>query len=277
LKIKYNNYRRGFVLGDRLCRFAAEHVDSFLFQIAETYSDLITAFNLVYHEYLARGYCQPKPSEIHYTHFCILPDSRTFLLTDKKSGQIRGTASLVLDSSSGLPMESLFGPRLSDLRKENRRLAEVTLLCMASKSQLNETHANRNKLSSIFTFFKHVFNYALTLNVSDLVIVVNPRHVSIYQYLTFEPLGDIYPYPDACGNPAQLMHLDLIRFCNPQFRRRLVQKFFLEQPFSYDSDIKPAHWNFETVEKLLLLSDLLAPEWRFILETYLKSPHRIFA
>lgn len=260
------------LLADRLHRSASRRFLPYEFRIAQTLEDLLDAYYLVYREYAARGYCKEKPSEIHYTYFCMLPESRTFLLRKKKSRRISGTASLILDSPFGLPMETLFDRQLRRIRKEGRRLAEVTLLTLSSKISDDEIFPvkNKNKLLNVFNFFRVLFQYARSSGVTDLVIAVNPKHESIYQYLTFKSLGAIRAYPEACGNPARAMHLDLIRFCHPKFRNREVQKYFFGGSV-HDFKTRPAHWDFENIEKLFLIAPPLASEPLSILETYLQS------
>jgi len=256
-----------------LFKFALEHPNLFDFQIAQTFEEVLNAYHLVYQEYLACGYSQPKRSQIHYTYFCLLPDSRTFLLLEKENRQILGTVSLILDSSCGLPIESLFDRELHSVRKEGRRLAEVTLLSIPTATNEDEIFQAKNvgKFLAVFSFFRALFQYARNSGVTDLVIAVNPRHEAIYKYLTFESIGPVRAYPEACGNPARPMHLDMVQFCNPKFQNDAIQKYFLAESELPDSHSRPAHWNSETVAKLFLIAPSLREDLRSIFETYLMS------
>src|SRR3990167_9480963 len=176
--------------GDRLFRFALENPSPFDFRISENFRELVSAYHLVYLEYFFRGYCKPKRSQVHYTYFCVLPESRTFLLIHRKRCQISGTVSLVKDSPCGLPMESLFDYELCSLRREERCLAEVTLLAIPETVSDHQIFQARNmdKLLTVFSFFRVLLQYALNSGITDLVIAVHPKHELIYRYLTFKPI-----------------------------------------------------------------------------------------
>ena len=65
-----------------------------------------------YKSYLVRRYCSPNERQLYYSHFCLLPTSRTFVLKDK--GKILGTITLIVDTPSGLPIDSIFAEELTN-------------------------------------------------------------------------------------------------------------------------------------------------------------------
>lgn len=264
---------RNIALGDRLSGLVLKEPQAFDFQIAQKYEQLLSAYRLVYREYSARGYCKPKNAQIHYTYFCALPESRTFLLVEKNKGRISGTVSLIPDTPCGLPMESLFDRELRRVRKEGRRLAEVTLLTVSAEYSAVKTGLPKSidRFLTILAFFRMLFQYARRTGITDLVITVSPKHESIYRYLTFDSLGEIRPYPGACGTRARPMHLDMVKFCDPELKDRPVQKYFLSESNLQNFDARPAHWDFKTVEKLFQFARPLEREATAILESYLKS------
>jgi len=175
----------------------------------KTLGDVESAYRLVYKEYLARGYCTQNPSQMHYNFYCILPDSRTFVI--EKSGVIVGTVSLFCDSPCGLPLESLYPTEVAKFRVEGRRLAEVGLLALDSRIfhrncfSLTEVR----KMSALFRLFKLLLDYSCSSNVTDLLIAVHPKHQALYEYMKFEPFGEVKSYAVACGNPALPMRGDI--------------------------------------------------------------------
>ena len=74
--------------------------------MGETHDDLRAAFKLIYKEYHKRKYCESNEAGMHYSPYCLLPQTRTFMLKNQK--QLLGTMTLIGDSPWGLPTESLF-------------------------------------------------------------------------------------------------------------------------------------------------------------------------
>ena len=248
---------------DRVFDFALQNPSSYVCQTAQTFEDSREAYRLVHQEYFERGYCKPKPSRTHYTYYCLLPKSRTFLLSKKGKNQVLGTASLVLDSPYGLPIESLFPERLGQIRAEGKRLAEVTLLAVSAQEFGKKIFSltNVQKLIATFRLFKGLFTHARFEGVTDLIIAVNPKHEKLYHCLTFESLGPARPYSGACDNLALLMHLDVIRFADVGFQeQRMVQKYFLEESNAHDPVKRPPHWDPVVLERLFLEAPSLPDE-----------------
>ena len=253
--------------------FTFKDSDSYACRVAETFEDLRETYHLALQEYLKRGYCDLKLSRLHYTYYCVLPKSRTFLLSEKGKPHILGTVSLVLDSPCGFPIESLFCKELGQLRKKNRRLAEVTLLAISDRGFGNKIFSltNAQKLNATFYLFRALFTYARSQKVTDLIIAVNPKHEKLYQSLTFKAVGTVRPYSGACGHPALLMHLDIVRFLDVRFRERPVQKYFLAEWDSHELWKEPSHWNPDVLERLFAEDQPLPDEAFSIFRTYLKT------
>ena len=260
---------------NRVPTFTFKDSGSYACRIAETFEDSCQAYHLVFQEYLERGYCDSKFSQLHYTYYCVLPKSRTFLLSEKGKPHTLGTVSLVLDSPCGFPIESLFCKELSQLRKKNRRLAEVTLLAISDQRFGNKIFSltNAQKLNATFHLFRALFTYARSQKVTDLIIAVNPKHEKLYQSLTFKAVGTVRPYSGACGHPALLMHLDIVRFLDVRFHERPVQRYFLAEWDSNQLAEKPSHWNPAILDRLFDEDQPLPDESFSIFRTYLKASH----
>src|SRR6516162_3014723 len=129
---KRRDSRKSFAYSfcDAVLPYILTHPGDIVARPCKTLQDVESAYRLIYKEYLARGYCAENPSQMHYNFYCILPESRTFVV--EKSGVIVGTLSAFVDSPSGLPLESLYPAEVAKFRVKGRRLAEVGLLALDS-------------------------------------------------------------------------------------------------------------------------------------------------
>lgn len=201
-----------YLIANKLCHLGLKSTQHLTAAPVQTLLDLKECYSIVYQSYLARGYCSPSPSQMYYHYFSFLPESRTFVLKDKE--KLLGTISIVVDSPCGLPMDNLFPREVHRLRAEGRKLAEVSLLSMAHHDKKEKIFSltNFDKQLRLFRLFKIVYEYARHIaGVTDLVIGVHPKHATLYQYLMFNTLGSPKSYPEARGNPALPMHLDIVR------------------------------------------------------------------
>ncbi|MBI1977135.1 MAG: hypothetical protein HYS55_00090 [Candidatus Omnitrophica bacterium] len=189
------------------------------------------AFRLIYEEYLAKGYCSANPYQMRFSLFNALPETVTFCLWRKQV--LAGTASLISDSALGLPMDDVYKPEMDQLRKEGRKMCEVSLLALNSevikKGILPLYFAER--LKCLYQIFKPIFWYARnTIEFTDLCIAVNPVHRQLYTSLHFEEFGEERVYESVNGNPSIAMRL---RFDNIEERGKItpgLYKLFLGKP-----------------------------------------------
>lgn len=220
-------------MADKLCGLALRTNEGMTCRPAMTKDDLQDAYHLVYEEYHKRKICQPDPSELHYSFYCLLPGCRTFLL--EWDGKLTGTVSLIVDSPCGIPMETLFPDKIGKFRQKGRRLAEVSLLALDQKIFGNKSFSltDMRKLSASFKLFKMIFDYArFEAGVTDLFIAMHPKHRDLYQYLTFEAIGPVRRYARAEGKPALPMHLNIAQTVLTTSREISIQRYFIEERIS---------------------------------------------
>lgn len=169
------------------------------------------AFQLVASNYQERGYDDGTGKPFRFTPYHALPDTTIFVA--KREGRVVATFSLVPDNSLlGLPMESLYGAEIADLRKQGRRMAEVTSLAVADLSQ-------REFLQVFTTLIKLLQQYHVSRGGDSWVITVNPRHRNFYcKVLGFEQLGPCKAYAAVGDAPAEayLLDRDLMRSNAPR-------------------------------------------------------------
>lgn len=238
---------------DRLCRFAAKQASKDLSCYpAETLEELKASYRLVYKEYVKRGYCPEHPSQMHYSVYCVFPQSRTFVL--KRHNIFLGTLSLIVDSPCGVPMESLFPNLIGKLRSEGRRVAEVSLLALDQETFKKRSFSltDFEKLTASFRLFKLMFDYArYVAQATDLVIAVHPKHEDLYRYLTFEIMGLPLAYASACGKPALPMRLNIEKTLSELPAKSSLSQFFLKETISHDVLNKYHAWHPNSLKELL--------------------------
>ncbi len=185
---------------------------------AETLRERQEAFSLVHDEYLRQGYipCPTRSGMIYRLHH-LLPTSLTLLLKDRDTTV--GTLTIVRDMDLfGLPMDKVYGEELKILRRQGRRLAELSALAVRRSYCLQ---------SLFMLLVRAAYVYATKMRVTDFCIMVNPRHADFYRSIfLFEDLGPVRPYPFV-NAPAVALRADLVTF--PERIQKLLQNLASER------------------------------------------------
>ncbi|HTL48006.1 MAG TPA: PilZ domain-containing protein [Verrucomicrobiae bacterium] len=236
-----------YFMADKICSLAERNSKNFHCRPARTLEDMRRAYELVYREYLRKGYCEANPSKMHYSYYSLLPDSRTFML--EKAGNFAGTVSLIPDSESGLPLDSIFGKEIALFRSQGRTLAEVGLLALDGESFEKSSFSltDFQKLTGSFRLFKTMFDYARSFGVTDLIIGMHPKHRELYRYLHFDAVGPVRSYPGARGKPALLMRMDVQQAVRTTVTHHGVGSYFLTGSIDAEELARHFFWNKETV------------------------------
>ncbi len=168
------------------------------------------AFELVAANYQEKGY-ETTAKPYRFTPYHALPDTTVFVA--KLEGRVVATFSLVADNTLlGLPMEAIYGEEIAELRRQGRRMAEVTSLAVTELGQ-------REFLQVFTTLIKVLQQYHVSCGGDTWVITVNPRHRSFYaKVLGFRPLGPCKAYAAVGDAPAEAYVLvrDLMRANAPR-------------------------------------------------------------
>ena len=169
--------------------------------LARERTDYEQAFRLLAINYQARGYDSSDSRPFRFTPYHILPDTATFVAWD--GGRVLATLSLVPDTRLlGLPMESIFGPEVEALRREGRRVGEVTSLADRDLSP-------REFLPVFMTLIRLMLQYHLRLGGDTWALAVNPRHGGFYRkVLGAIPVGERRAYPSVNDHPAEAFWFD---------------------------------------------------------------------
>lgn len=159
------------------------------------------AYRLAYEIYRKKGYIAKdgtcKMATIHDAQ----PNTVTLVAEDTK-GHAAATLTLVYDGDDGLPCDEIFERDLVPLRRQGRRIAEVTRLAIA------DGHA-RSRILLVRLFNWAYIHARRIMRSDDFVIEVNPRHVKYYcRLLGFRVLCAPRPCPRVQGAPAVLLRVD---------------------------------------------------------------------
>jgi len=158
-----------------------EYKVDYVFKIADSTDELLKAYSLLYHEYLHAGYIIENQNKLLFTKHHLLPKTTVFVAKSNKT--VLSTATLVRDSKQfGLPMDDLYSKELDYLRKEQRKILEVCSLASCR---------DKFSRSGIQNFTKLIFLYCIFLDIDDVCIMVNPKHVHLYKSrCEFEIFGE---------------------------------------------------------------------------------------
>lgn len=167
---------------------------------AVTEADLRAAYELVHEVYLEKGYITEKPGRIRLRVFEAFPEMATFLC--EKDGQIAAVMSIVPDSvDAGLPSDAAFGEELDAVRRQGRKLAEITNL--AVKTEFRRSNAFPELTRAVYA-------QAVASGMDDIFIAISQGHGSFFQgVLQFDPCGDQRSYSDEKEDIVEGKRMDL--------------------------------------------------------------------
>ena len=182
--------------------FAPGSCDDLEVHPAASLAELHVAYQLVYANYVRRGYISENTARMRFSLFNIVPHAITFVALHQ--GEVIATVSVIPDTPIGLPMDEIYRPELDALRREGRKLAEVTMLADRRLSM-------RRSFPVVLLLMKQVFDdVTLFLKANDCCITINPHHLRFYRdFLLFEPIGPERSYPSVENNPALALSLNL--------------------------------------------------------------------
>jgi len=165
-------------------------------KIASERHELKQAYELVAANYRTRGYEAPSDKPFRFTPFHALPGTVTLVALHQD--RVLATLTLVPDSDLlGLPMETIYGPEVAQLRQAGLRPAEAISLA--------DTDLTIREFIQVFkALIKLAMQYHGRRGGDSWIITVNPRHRSFYQkVLGFTPLGPQRSYPTVQNHPAE--------------------------------------------------------------------------
>jgi hypothetical protein len=251
-------------------------IASIVYRVAQSRQELQMAFGLVYKEYIKRGYMSENQSGLRLSPFNISPESTTFV--SKIQDEVIATATVIPDSPLGLPMDDIYAEELNSLRKDSKRICEISML--ASDTDIFGSQVslmlNSKKMLLIFYLFKRIFDYTQTqMNYDYLCITINPKHKLTYDFLMFNDLGGLKAYPKVNEAPAIAKYLDLRTaqaLCEANQKVGLYKMFFFKRSapenFSGKYKMTPEDLRYFFVEKSDVLASLSPARIDYIKSLY---------
>jgi len=196
---------RDFRYGRAMKMFTSRN-DDCKYRIARSRNELGNVFRLIHGEYLRQGLTQSNRLNLRILPHQLLQTS--WIFTALQNENTVATLSLVEDSQIGIPLDGMYGEKISQLRQGGTRLAELT--CLAHRPHTLETMWNRGKVTSALGMLMGLVNsLALKRGVEALVICVHPRHANFYQRrYGFAELGAERCCSWAKNHPAKALLLD---------------------------------------------------------------------
>ena len=188
------------VQADPLAVAVADVSRAITVKVASTPAEWRDAFRLVRQNYLESGYEPPSTKLLRFTPYHALPDTAIFVA--KLGERVVATFTLVPDCHPfGLPLEGLYEDEVEGLRRQGRRLAEVTSLAATGLSQREFVH--------VFTaLIRLMKQYHLRQGGDTWVITVNPKHSTSIARPWIPALGPRRAYEAVQGHPAEAYWLD---------------------------------------------------------------------
>lgn len=149
-----------------------DDIDKPSIKICETLDEYKQAFRIVYDEYDAVGYIKNQhDSRLHYGVHSMLPSTCVFVF--KSYLNVLSTLTQVEDTELfGIPMDSIYKEEVDELRSQGRKVAEVCALATPKEGRWHNL---------LMFLGKAYFQYALQVGINDILIMVNPKHVSFYK------------------------------------------------------------------------------------------------
>lgn len=171
------------------------------FKIADTKELLLQSYQLVYQRYIKVGFCKNNENHIYFGMHDLLTDTRTFVA--EIEGKVIATLSVILDNSSGLPCDHLFKNEVNHFRDTSKYLAEI------SRFAVSQDFKKYSVMIFQYLFQLLYHSYVLGTNVTDCIIMVEPRHCKLYKKFGFNEISDIKLDTEADNAESKLMRLQL--------------------------------------------------------------------
>jgi hypothetical protein len=197
-----------------------------IYKVASTLDEVISAWGLVYKQYLQASFI--RPNEISVFTFPEYLSNNSAVVVGEKRGQVVCTASAVLDSPQGLPLDAYYQKELNQLRNEGRKLIEIGLLA--------DTRGSGN-VNEIMDLISAISRFGGFSGHHDYVIGVNPKRINLFSRVFGVKLyGEPKDYDALKSAPVVLMHVRtgdlevnirraIARICNVPLNLNFSQRF----------------------------------------------------
>ena len=195
------------------------------YKVASSFGEVLEAWCLVYRQYLAASLI--GPNEFSIFTFPEYISNNTAVIIGKDGGQTVCTASAVLDSDRGLPLDNYYKNELDQLRAEGRNLIEVGLVADSRKLE---------NFSNVIELMNGIARFGVYSKHLDYVVGIHPRRVNLYNRLWgFKPFGQKKDYAALKTAPVVLLHLSGL---DPQTRSLEMNQEIYSNTKDYNFDTR---------------------------------------
>jgi hypothetical protein len=154
------------------------------------------AWCLVYNQYLKSTLI--NSNRLSVFTFPEYISNNAAVITGSKMGHTVCTASAVLDSDKGLPLDAYYRSELDSLRRSGSKLIEIGLLA--------DARGSRN-VQEILELLQCVARFGVYSDHHDFVIGVNPRRLNFFrEVFGFRPYGEARGYDKLKAAPVVLLY-----------------------------------------------------------------------
>lgn len=179
------------------------------YRIARSSQELEKAYALVYRQYLKRNYVSVPGHSWRVPQHAAIEKSATFIWM--RGEEVLATATVIPDSSLGLPMDAMYCEELGKFRAENKKICEISMLA-SNTDFLGENASLRvsaSKIFFIFSLFKCLYAYTKSAGFDYICIAVHPKHRVMYDRFMFKDMGEIKSYEHANHAPAVAKYFNI--------------------------------------------------------------------
>lgn len=184
--------------------------------------ELEEALKLVHYSYVRSGYMREHESGLRFNIHYASPATRT--IVNVVNEDITSTVSLFSDSNLGLPLDSIYPREADELRQMGRRPGEAGMLA-DRRSDI------RRSVKTVLDMMRMLYWTAMEIGLTDLMVTVNPKHVTFYTNLfCFEQFGAEKSYDAVDGAPAVLLRMNIADLKEEDFTKPRVRRMAVAPP-----------------------------------------------
>jgi hypothetical protein len=193
--------KRRIVLLRRMGLFTSPEDQGFTIKRAFSINELKNAYSIVHDIFVEQGFIRPYANGMRIRPFELSKHIATFIAC-AEGDNVHGVLSLVQDTKTlGLPSDGAFYSEIEQLRKQNRRIAEVT----------NQAIVQNNRSTCMTTqLMQTIVAQAMHKKNTDIIIAITPSELPFYkELLTFDCISNIKSYSKQINDPVILMRVNI--------------------------------------------------------------------
>jgi hypothetical protein len=173
-----------------------------LLKVASSLDEVVEGWRLVYHQYVASALIEMNPFSV-FTFPEYVSRNAAIILGKEENCNVCSVSG-VLDSDTGLPLDSYFANEIGDLRKDNKKLIEIGLLASVKKY----THFNY-----MVSLLSAIAKFGIFSGYHDYVIGVHPRRKDFFkEVFGFTQIGETKVYHRLRKAEVALLYADAGHF-----------------------------------------------------------------